>query len=240
MTCSLKDNIHFIFVRTQFASNLGSSVRVMKNMGFNNLILIQPECEVGMEARSYAMKGEDILESAVFIPTLEEAADKLGVLIGTTARYRGKKQSVIDCRTLSKELLPRLSNSTVGIVFGSETNGLLKDELPFCQWLVEIPTESEYPVLNLAQSTAILSYELNLAFRGNSARARNNLASSEEIDVLVRRTEEVLNGISSSNRLSVEKAMSRLDKIIRRADLERDDVKLLHGLIKEIDRSIRD
>ena len=61
-----RDNIYFILVRTQFASNLGSTVRVMKNMGFENLILVQPECEVGMEARSFAMKGSDILDRAVF------------------------------------------------------------------------------------------------------------------------------------------------------------------------------
>ena len=54
-----RENFHFILVRTQFASNLGSSVRVMKNMGFQNLILVQPECEVGMEARSFAMKGAE-------------------------------------------------------------------------------------------------------------------------------------------------------------------------------------
>lgn len=239
MACFLKDNIHFVFVRTQFASNLGSSVRVMKNMGFSKLVLIQPECEVGMEARSYAMKGADILESAAFIPTLEEASEKLGVLIGTTARYRGKKESVMDCRTLSRELLPRLSNSNVGIVFGSETNGLLKEELPFCKWLVEIPTESEYPVLNLAQSAAIMSYELNLAFREPLGKERKSLASPEEIDVLMRKARETLDGIDSSGRLSVEKAMFRLEKITRRSELEKDDVKLLHGLLKEIDRGGR-
>lgn len=234
MSSYLKDNIHFIFVRTQFASNLGSSVRIMKNMGFQKLVLVQPECEVGMEARSYAMKGADILESALFIPSLEEAAKKFGILIGTTARYRGRKGSVIDCRTLSEDLLPRLKNSSVGIVFGSETNGLLKEELPLCQWLVEIPTESEYPVLNLAQSAAIISYELNMAFREARNSPSENLALPRDIDLILKKTRTSLERFDSSERLSVEKAMNRIEKIVRRAELDRDDVKMLHGLIKEL------
>ncbi len=230
----LKDNVHFIFVRTQFASNLGSSVRIMKNMGFSKLILVQPECEVGMEARSYAMKGADILESAEFLPSLEKAAEKLDVLIGTTARYRGHRSSLIDCRALSEELLPSMRNSTTGIVFGSENNGLLKEELPFCQWLVEIPTDSDYPVLNLAQSAAIVSYELNMAFRASHADTPKRLASTEQVDILLEKARSTLEGIETSPRLSVDKAMIRLEKMARRAQLERDDIKMLHGLLKEI------
>ncbi len=236
MPSNPKDNIHFVFVRTQFASNLGSSVRIMKNMGFQNLILVQPECEVGMEARSYAMKGADILESAVFLPSLEKAAEQLGVLIGTTARYRGRKTDLMDCRSLSEEFLPKLLNSSLGIVFGSETNGLLKEELPFCQWLVEIPTASDYPVLNLAQSAAIISYELNMAFRKASYTAPDKLARPEDLELLLKKAEATLKQVNSSGKMSIEKAMIRLEKIARRSQLEKDDVKMLHGLLKEIKR----
>ena len=234
MPSNPKDNIHFVFVRTQFASNLGSSVRIMKNMGFRKLILVQPECEVGMEARSYAMKGADILESALFLPSLERAAEHLGVLIGTTARYRGRKTDIMDCRTLSQEFLPRLQNSSLGIVFGSETNGLLKEELPFCQWLVEIPTASDYPVLNLAQSAAIVSYELNMAFRSNSYTPPDRLASPEELEILLKKTGETIEGLCSASGMSAEKAMIRLEKIASRSQLEKDDIKMLHGLLNEI------
>ncbi|MFH1965564.1 MAG: TrmJ/YjtD family RNA methyltransferase [Acidobacteriota bacterium] len=234
MSNILKDNIHFVFVRTQFASNLGSSVRIMKNMGFRKLILVQPECEVGMEARSYAMKGADILESAEFLPSLEKAAEKLGVLIGTTARYRGRKRSLIDCRSLSEDLIPKIRNSPLGIVFGSENNGLKKEELPFCQWLVEIPTDSEYTVLNLAQAAAIVSYELNMAFRGTTGEVPERLAPPEQVDILLKKAELTLAGIKTSNRLSVEKVVNRLGKIARRAQLEKDDIKMLHGLLREL------
>lgn len=234
MSNLLKDNIHFVFVRTQFASNLGSSVRIMKNMGFKNLILVQPECEVGMEARSYAMKGAEILESAIFLPSLEKAAEKLGVLIGTTARYRGQKRSLINCRSLSEDLVPRICNSPLGIVFGSENNGLLKEELPFCQWLVEIPTDSDFPVLNLAQSAAIVSYELNMAFREDQGIVPERLASPEQVDILLKKAGETLKSIKTSKRLSVETALPRLEKIARRSQLEKDDIQMLHGLLKEI------
>lgn len=240
MSSILKDNIYFVFVRPQFASNLGSSVRIMKNMGFRKLILVQPECEVGMEARSYAMKGADILESAIFLPSLEKVAEKLGVLIGTTARYRGQKRSLINCRFLSEELIPKICNSPLGIVFGSEDNGLKKEELPFCQWLVEIPTDSEYTVLNLAQSAAIVSYELNMAFRKSSGETPERLAPSEQVDILLKKAEVTLKSINTSKRLSVETALPRLEKIARRSQLEKDDIQMLHGLLKEIRGSKED
>jgi len=41
-----KKDVHFVLVRTRFASNLGSSARAIKNMGFSNLVLVKPECEV--------------------------------------------------------------------------------------------------------------------------------------------------------------------------------------------------
>ncbi len=63
-----ESNIHVVLVRTRFASNLGSAVRVMKNMGFENLILVAPQCEIGIEARALAMKGTEILDRAVWKP----------------------------------------------------------------------------------------------------------------------------------------------------------------------------
>ena len=58
--------------------------------------------------------------------------------------------------------------------------------------------------------------------------------------LLLEKTGAVLEEIRSSERLSVEKALYRLGKIARRAQLDRDDVKMLHGLLKEISRSGRD
>ncbi|GAB4117795.1 MAG: RNA methyltransferase [Acidobacteriota bacterium] len=227
----------FILVRTQFASNLGSTVRVMKNMGFRRLILVRPECEVGIEARSFAMKGVEILDEARFLPDLESVAREIGVLVGTTGRFRGESRRLITCPELVEDLLPRLSNVQIGIVFGSEDNGLRREELRLCQWLVQIPTAPEYPVINLAQSAAIVAYHLHLGLSGARRRAPA-AALSAEVDSLLARAEDLIGRLRLPAHVAPARLLGRLRGIAARAQLDRADVNLLHGLLKQMQRQL--
>lgn len=233
-----RDNIHFILVRTQFASNLGSTVRVMKNMGFHRLVLVQPQCEVGLEARTFAMKGAEILDKAVFCLSLEDAAQDLSLLIGTTGRFKGPKPRLISCRTLVEDVLPRCSPANLGIVIGSEDNGLRREEIRLCQWLVEITTGSDYPVINLAQAAAIVAYELNLGLSDQRASDALNLASPEELDSLIFHVERTVRALALPVRLSAKRLMQRFRKIASRAELESEDINMLHALLKELEKRV--
>jgi len=231
-----RDNIHFILVRTQFASNLGSTVRVMKNMGFQNLILVQPECEVGIEARSYAMKGAEILDGAVFAPSLAEASKGLSLLIGTTGRFKGRRPHLITCRSMVEHVLTLCSSADLGIVLGSEDNGLRRSELRLCQWLVKIPTYSSYPVLNLAQAAAIVAYEINMGLGATKDSEVLRRAQPQELESLMLHLEKTLEALSLEVRLSLGRLLQRIRKIAVRAQLESEDVNMLHGLLKELER----
>jgi TrmH family RNA methyltransferase len=189
-----------------------------------------------MEARSYAMKGAEILDQALFCPSLEAVGEKLSLLIGTTARFKGKNPRLLSCRNLAREALHRLGAADVGIVFGSEDNGLRREELRLCQWLVEIPTGSGYPVINLAQSAAIVAYELNLAFTDSAPATVSNFASPQELGILLQHTRRTIERLQLSVRMSVERLMKRMQKIVFQAQLEREDVNMLHGLLKEVER----
>lgn len=236
-----RDNIFFVLVRTQFASNLGSAVRVMKNMGISNLVLVQPQCEVGIEARSFAMKGAEMLDRALFCHGFEQAVKLVNVMVGTTGRFKGGRPRMTSPRGLARDLIPRFKDSRIGVAFGSEDNGLQREELALCQWLVEIPTGSDYPVINLAQAVAIVAYELNLAAQDDKPeRAILNSASPEEVESLSRRIEDTLVGMQLPTRLSISRLMQRVSRVIGRAQLEREDVQMLHGLLKEVDRKLRD
>lgn len=229
-----KSNLHFVLVRTQFASNLGSTVRVMKNMGFEKLILVRPECEVGIEARSFAMKGAEILDRARFFTSLEAVADEVPVLIGTTGRFHGSRSRLVDCPTLSAEVLPRLAGTEVGIVLGSEDNGLRREDLRFCQWLVEIPTAPGYSVINLAQAAAIVAYQIHIASSNWTRPPSPARAAPSQIESLMQRIESLLEALDLSTRISVPRLMQRIRKIAGRAQLERRDVNMLHGVLKEL------
>ena len=233
----LKDHLHFILVRTRFASNLGAAARILKNMGFSRLVLIRPRCEVGAEARMLAMKGADLVDDAVYYPSLHEAKRQIRLLTGTTARSPKSGSRRISSRTLAGELAPRYGSGPLGIVFGPEDNGLSRDELRLCEWLVEIPTAGDYPVLNLAQAVGLVAYDLHLATLEPDDSPFLNLAEPAEFRSLVTRLEAVLASSGLPPYLSRQRILDRLNRILGRAQLEKEDVKLLRSLLNLVSRS---
>lgn len=227
-----KKDVHFVLVRTRFASNLGSSARAMKNMGFSNLVLVEPECEVGVEARAYAMKGAQILDQAVFLPRLEEVTRRFGYLVGTTGRFRQPKPSLVDLPTFVQDLGERFGSASLAVVFGSEENGLSREDLRLCHWLVRIPTDSDYPVMNLAQAVAIVAYQLNLAL-SDASKTEQLLheAGPEENEAFLLFLEDLLRETPFPERVEIEKIMKRLRRISARARLEKEDIDLLRGVL---------
>ncbi|RPI24640.1 MAG: RNA methyltransferase [Acidobacteria bacterium] len=227
-----KADIQFVLVRTRFASNLGSAVRAIKNMGFEKLVLVSPECEVGVEARAYAMKGDQILDRATFLPTLEAASRQCGLLVGTTGRFRQTKPSLIDLRTFARQLTQRVNSSSIGVVFGSEENGLSREELRLCHWLVEIPTGSDYPVLNLAQAVAVVAYELHVTLSDGTEKGQLlHQASVEENEAFLVFLENLLRNTDFPEDVQIAKIMKRLRRIAARTQLEKEDIDLLRGLL---------
>ena len=232
-----RDHLRFILVRTRFASNLGAAARILKNMGFSRLVLIRPRCEVGAEARMMAMKGADLLDDAVYYPSLREAKQEIRILAGTTARSPRRGTRRIGSRTLAGELAPRYGSAPLGIVFGPEDNGLSRDELRLCEWLVEIPTGGDYPVLNLAQAVGIVAYDLHSAALAPDVPPFLNLADPAEFRSLIARLEIVLKSAGLPPHLSRQRILARLNRILGRAQLEKEDVKLLSSLLTLVSRS---
>ena len=230
----MKERICFILVRTQFASNLGAAARVMKNMGVARLVLVQPQCEVGAEARMLAMKGAEVLDQASFFPSLEEAAQHLDLILGTTGRLSPRAHP-LNCRALGEQVIDRFPQSSIGIAFGPEGNGLERAELRLCQWLVEIPTVRGSSSLNLAQAVAVIAYELHVSSLKQSDRNFLNHANQQQIRALLSHVERLLPAIKLQSHVSAERLLKRLARIAGRAQLEIEDVNLLRWLLSEIE-----
>ena len=230
----MKERICFILVRTQFASNLGAAARVMKNMGFARLVLVQPQCAVGAEARMLAMKGAEILDQASFFPSLEEAAKQLDLILGTTGRLSPQAHP-LNSRMLAEQVVDRFPQSSIGIAFGPEGNGLERAELRLCQWLVEIPTIRGSTSLNLAQAVAVIAYELHASSLKQPDRSFLNHASQQQIRGFLSHVERLLPAIKLPSHVSAERLLKRLARIAGRAQLEVEDVNLLRWLLSEIE-----
>jgi len=130
-------------------SRLGLS-RAMKNMGFERLVLVRPECEIGAEARAYRDKRREILDRALFLPDSKAASRHVGILVG---RYRPLRSRARARRlpTLAQEMTGQFSAFIGRIAFGCEENGLSRRTCALCTGFCKIPTGSDYPVMNLAR-----------------------------------------------------------------------------------------
>jgi tRNA/rRNA methyltransferase len=160
-------NGRVVLVRTQFAGNLGSVARVMRNFGLSQLVLVAPEASrADRQALQLSTQGQDILDQARIVGDLDEALADCVLVAGTSARVGGpyRRQS----HGLAEEILPRLFEASAGgpvaLVFGPERDGLSNAEVARCHYLIHIPTDPVYPALNLAQSVAICLYELRRAW----------------------------------------------------------------------------
>ena len=177
------------------ARNVGSIARVMKNMGLTQLVIVNPECDpLGEEARMMAVHGLDVLESARVVPDLAAALEGCHRVAATVGRD-GVLRRVENLRSVVPWLLGESGglefhdrgtpaetkgeirseikgeirgHLTSAIVFGREDHGLSNEQLKYAQRLVTIPSNPDYPSLNLAQSVGIVAYELYQASQEQS------------------------------------------------------------------------
>jgi tRNA/rRNA methyltransferase len=157
-----------VLVQPHIAGNLGATARVMRNMGLADLVLVAPEADpADRQARQQATQGEYILDQARIVGDLSAAVSDCALVVGTSARIGGlvRRQSV----GAPEEIMPHVvaalrAGSPAALVFGPEHRGLTNEEVTRCHYLIHIPADSEYPVLNLAQAVGICLYELRRAW----------------------------------------------------------------------------
>ncbi|ODS36075.1 hypothetical protein BEH94_07540 [Candidatus Altiarchaeales archaeon WOR_SM1_SCG] len=152
-------NFSVILVEPIYSGNVGSVARVMKNFGFKDLILVNPP-EITREAKARAMHARDVLENARIFGKFDDLQGEFDFLVATIAVIASDRNSL---RTpiFPEQLKSSLDfDGNIGVVFGREDNGLSNEELKQCDLLVTIPANPEYQTLNLAQSVAVILYEI--------------------------------------------------------------------------------
>jgi tRNA/rRNA methyltransferase len=159
-------NCRVVLVRTQIAGNLGATARVMRNFGLSRLTLVAPQADPNSEeARKLSTHGEDILNEARVVATLEEALADCVMVAATSARLGGlfRKQTLGTPETVMPLLIDAGAIGPIALVFGPEPSGLTNEEISICHYLITIPADPSYPALNLAQAVAVCLYELHRA-----------------------------------------------------------------------------
>jgi TrmH family RNA methyltransferase len=182
-----------ILVEPKYEGNVGAVARVMKNFGFEDLVLVNPPT-LGRDARRMSMHGLDVLEKARMFRSLKELTPDFDFLVATSAVSATDRNSIRSPVTPEHLAESLKTSGKVGLVFGREDYGLFNDEISFCDILVSIPANPDYPTLNVVQSVAIILYELRrqeylLAVKNKKKFRR---LSKVEKNVLVLKYDEVV------------------------------------------------
>tara|TARA_B100001027_G_scaffold81957_1_gene56177 strand:- start:533 stop:754 length:222 start_codon:yes stop_codon:yes gene_type:complete len=72
---SLNNQVKIILIETTSSGNIGSTLRAMKNMGFNNLCLINPRKINFEEVKALSANAADLIDNIQFFDTLDEALE---------------------------------------------------------------------------------------------------------------------------------------------------------------------
>ncbi len=238
-TSDLPDRgIRIVLVQTQHPGNIGATARAMLTMGLTELVLVAPERFPHPQARAMASNALEIVERARVVPTLEAAIADCGWVVATSARPRHLGDEPLtpwDFATLANE---RAREAPVAVVFGPERTGLSNADLDRCQTIVMVPTNPEYPSLNLAQAVQLMSWELRKAGLDEVPRvaAKKDIPvyappSAEEMEHFFGHLERVLLKTGFLDPENPRLLMRRLRNFYHRAAPDRNELNILRGIL---------
>jgi tRNA/rRNA methyltransferase len=232
-------NCRVVLVRPQFAANVGAAARVLRNMGVSDLVLVVPAADrADPEARRLAAHGQDVLDRCRVVADLGEAVADCVLVAATSARVGGltRRQSVGTPEDVLGRLAAAMATGPAAVVFGPEADGLTTEETSRCHFLIHIPADPAYPVLNLAQAVAVCLYELRRQWLRREAAppSRPAPASFAEQERMFAHLREALEQIHFLWDDKADALMHALRHLIGRAGPTPMEVGVLEGVARQI------
>ncbi len=236
-------NCRIVLVRPHYAGNLGSTARVMRNFGLSHLVLVAPYASTNdLEARRLARDGLKILDAARVVPELIDAVADCVFTLSTSALTAGiHRRGIIGTPAESMpNLVATAERGPVALVFGPEPHGLSNEEIAHCHGMVHIPVNPDFPALNLAQAVTICCYEYRQAWSAASNLERNAreagpaIARHADQERMFEHLREAFKAVGYLFDEKSETLMHGIRQLIGRALPTPQEVKLLHGLARQL------
>ncbi len=244
-----------ILISPKESGNVGAAARALKNFGVGGLRIVAPRCEINVpEARRFSAGAAEILRGATIYETLADALADRELVIGLTGI--GGKYHKVDCvGLLPNQLLEGKDHLTrCALVFGREENGMVAEELERCDYRWSLPTDPDFPSLNLAQAIGItlaavaeVERQRGLSQLGRgiavSMATLNPLAgghdpgdrpaTADEIQHLTAHYEKLMTRIGWKVGRRMKGSIQKIRNVLARASATQREVNLMHGLCKQ-------
>jgi len=228
--------IRFVLLEPTHPGNVGAAARAIKTMGFSELVLVNPACEIDGIARARSSGALDVLMSARIVPTLADAIDGCGFVVGTSSRRRRLAWPEFDPRECAAEVIAASRIKPVSIVFGAERAGLTNAAMDRCNALVYVPSNPEYSSLNLAMAVQIIAYELRWA-QGIDSKPQDTEsvpARVGDVELFYEHLERVLLDSGFLKPDNPRVLMRRLRRLFNRARLDESELQIMRGILSAL------
>lgn len=245
---SLLRNLSVVLGKTKFPENIGMAARACANMGCGALHLVAPEWHDPDKARPLAThKGESVLDAVSTHAALPDALAHTVFSVGTTARVGGWRRDILTPEQAAQEVVNKLAEGPVALVFGPEDRGLDNTEIESCSRLVTIPTDGASS-LNVAQAVLILVYECLKAASAvavgrpdvmNDPGAGSRRITHAEQEVVFSALRETLLGLDYLKGNNPDYFLMPVRRFLGKNGLRRHEMDMLMGVCRQINGLLR-
>ncbi len=235
--------ISFILVRPQMGENIGACARAMANFNIKNLDIVNPRDPwPNAAATNNAAGALDILNVNIHT-SIPDSIAQTHHTYATTARNRDIRKPVIDLVDAIKDCKSRIEKGqNIAFIFGPERTGLENEDLSYCNTLVTIQTNPDFPSLNLSQAALLIAFNLKqegiLSYESIIKDQNDTPADSTEVQNYLDRLEAAL---EERGFFQEEKLMPRMKQNVRnmhkRLEPSDHDLRLLHGILSALLKS---
>lgn len=231
-----KENIVFVLDRSQMANNVAQAARAMANFGFKQLRLVAP---LNMpSAERMARGGIGVVQNAQVFETLEKALHDLSWVVGTSGKDGIGNEEMVRPEEALAELVGISMTERVGLVFGCENHGLTNPQLKTMDRLIHIPTDDECTSVNLAQSVAILSWELEKARLGAPKPLEFGLPTHQKRQMLFKKVDTLLLAAKVLPEGRKQVLVDGIRQFFNRQPLNNKDISLLLRALNLLQKSV--
>lgn len=241
----------FVLDRPRHPGNVGAAARALRVMGWRRLALVSPleaDALTDDEALAFASRATDVLASAVVESSLEPViagATLVFAMSGKVHEFAPPVLSVEQAADVAVQAMQR--GEHVAFVFGNERTGLDNATVQRCNRLVTIDTADDYDSLNVAQALMVISYALRRAWRDAQSVApylphnpgADQLATQDAVLRMLDHLQQTLIDAKALDPDEPKRLMPRLRRLFARAQPERAEVQLWHGICAAIQRELR-
>lgn len=227
--------LYVILLKPKEPGNIGAVARVMKNFGFENLVLINPSCSHTLEeAKCRAKNAQDVLSNARV--TDESFFTGLDYLVGTTAKL-ASEYNIPRISLTPEELAQKLGPKTkAGVLFGPEDTGLNNKEIEKCDLLVHIPANENYPSLNVSHAASVMLYELS---KRKHPVGRPEPANRKYINNIMSHLGFVLDTLPFSSKEKKDTQVKTWRRIFGRSQLTKREAFVVFGFLKKLCNALK-